>query len=136
MILLLGLRVFIEACPPLGGAAHHGAHTVAVFFGQQTAQFAEAFSKNDRFALALVLCSMEKMPRDQLHRCLSQWKMSLTDAIAYRSGMPCAPDAQLLGQHRTAQDLAMAAEKIQEAMEYCNANIGAGHICGTLAASL
>ena len=102
----------------------------------QTTQFAQAFSQNDRFALTMLLCSMEKMPRDQLHRCLSQWKMSLTEAIAYRSGMPCTPDAQLLGQRRTAQDLALAAEKVQKAMEYCNANIGAGHICGTLAASL
>lgn len=102
----------------------------------QAMEFAEAFGENDRFALTRLLCSMEKMPRDQLRRCLARWKMSLTDAIAYRSGVPCTPEAQLLGKRRTAQDLALAAEKIQKAMEYCAANIGVGHICGDLAASL
>jgi len=102
----------------------------------QVMQFAKAFGENDRFALTRLLCSMEKMPRDQFMRCLARWKMSLTDAIAYRSGVPCPPEAQLLGQRRTAQDLAVAADQIQKAMEYSAANIGVGHICGTLAASL
>ena len=102
----------------------------------QAMQFASAFAGNDRYALTMLLCSMEKMPRDRLYRCLARWKMSLTDAIAYRSGVPCTPEAQLLGQSRTAQDLAVAADKLQKAMEYCTANIGAGHICGVLAADL
>ena len=102
----------------------------------QTAQFAKAFAEKDRYMLLLLLCSMEKMPREQLHRCLAQIKMTLTDAIAFRAGVPAPPDAQLLGQRCTALELALAADHIQNAMEFCMANIGVGHICGTLAASL
>ena len=102
----------------------------------QASQFAKAFAENDRFMLTQLLCSMEKMPRDQVLTCLAAWKMNLTEAIAYRSGIPGTQEAQLLGQRRTAPDLAAAAETIQKAMEYCSANVGVGHICGALAASL
>lgn len=102
----------------------------------QTAQFARAFAEKDPFALTMLVSSMEKMPRDQFYRCLTQWKMLLTEAIAFRSGLPAAPDGQLLGSRRTAPELAAAAQIIQNAMEHCTANIGVGHICGALAASL
>ena len=102
----------------------------------QTAEFARAFGENDRFAMTALLCSMEKLPRDRLIACFAQWKMLLTAALGVRAGISDTPEAEFLGCRRTARELAAAAELIQTAMEYCSANIGAGHICGYLAASL
>lgn len=102
----------------------------------QTEKFVAAFAENDRFSLTHLLCGMEKLPRDQLLRCFTQWKQILTDALAVRAGLPGAPEAERLGRRRTAQELASAAETTQKAMELCTANIGAGHICGWLAVTL
>lgn len=104
--------------------------------GGQTAQFVQAFSSGDRYLLTGLLCSMEKMSRDQLQGCFGQWKHLLADALMVRSGIPGTPEAECLGRSRTAQDLAAAAATIQKAMEHSNANVGTGHICGWLAATL
>ena len=102
----------------------------------QTQEFVRAFSENDRFALTKLLSSMEKLPRDQLFDCLSQWKALLTAALGVRAGVSDTPEAEQLGRSRTARELAAAAELVQKAMEHSAANIGAGHICGYLAVSL
>lgn len=102
----------------------------------QTVQFAQAYTQSDRCALIQLLCTMEKLPRDQLLEILQQWKSLLTDALSARAGIPGDPEATALGQRRTAAALAAAAGHVQQAMEYCAANIGTGHICGWLAVSL
>ena len=102
----------------------------------QTTQFAQAYAAGDRYGLTLLLCSMEKLPRDKLLEVLSQWKQLVTDALLVRAGLPGGPEATALGQHRTAPALAAAANLIQQAMEHCTANLGAGHICGWLAVNL
>lgn len=102
----------------------------------RTGAFVRAFAENDRYGLTALLCGMEKLPREQLTACFSQWKMLLTAALSVRAGIPDTPEAELLGRQRTARELAAAAELMQQALEYCSANIGAGHICGYLAASL
>ena len=102
----------------------------------QTAQFARCFAERDRYGMTLLLCSLEKQPRDQLLDIFLQWKQLLTDALLVRSGIPGSPDATRLGSTRTAVDLADAAKTVQTAMDRCTANVGAGHICGWLAATL
>ena len=102
----------------------------------QTKQLVQVFADNDRYATAALLASMEKLPRDQVLVCLSQWKQSLTDALMVRSGVAASAAITRLGRLRTAQDLAQAAQTVQKAMELCAANVGVGHICGWLAASL
>lgn len=102
----------------------------------QTVQFARCFAERDRYGMTLLLCSLEKQPRDQLLDIFLQWKQLLTDALLVRSGIPGSPDATRLGSTRTAVDLADAAKTIQTAMDHCAANVGAGHICGWLAATL
>lgn len=102
----------------------------------QTQQFVQAFSRRDRYELTKLLCTMEKMPREQLMQCFGSWKQLLTEAICARWGRPGAQNVQTLGQCRTAQELAAAAAKLQKAMELTAANIGVGHICGWLAASI
>ena len=102
----------------------------------QTAQFAQAFAVQDRYALAQLLCSMEKLPRDKLLEVLLQWKQLLADALLARTGIPGGPEATLLGQRCTAAVLAAAANTVQTAMDRCSANIGAGHICGWLTVTI
>lgn len=102
----------------------------------QIEQFVQAFSSGDRYLLTGLLCAMEKMSRDQLQGCFARWKQLLADALMVRAGMPGTPEAERLGRSRTAQDLAAAAATIQKAMEHSNANVGTGHICGWLAATL
>ena len=102
----------------------------------QTVQFAQAYAAGDRYGLTLLLCSMEKLPRDKLLEVLTQWKQLLADALLVRAGIPGGPEAESLGQRRTAPALSAAADLIQQAMDHCAANVGAGHICGWLAANL
>ena len=102
----------------------------------QTAQFARCFTERDRYGLTLLLCSMEKLPREKLQEIFLQWRQLLTDAMLVRSGLPGSPDAARLGSTRTAVDLSAAANAVGAAMEYCAANVGAGHICGWLAVTL
>lgn len=102
----------------------------------QTKRFVQVFAGGDRFELAALTASMEKMPRDQVLACFGQWKQSLTDALMVRSGLPGPSVIVQLGRQRTAQDLAQAAQTVQTAMELCAANVGIGHICGWLAVSL
>ena len=79
---------------------------------------------------------MEKLPRDKLLDVLTQWKQLLADALLVRAGIPGDPDAAMLANRRTAAALAASAEIVQQAMDHCSANVGAGHICGWLAVSL
>ena len=102
----------------------------------QTAQFAQAFAAANRYDLTQLLCSMEKLPREKLLDILIQWKQLLTDALLARAGIPCDADASALAQHRTAPALSSAAQIVQQAMDHCSANVGAGHICGWLAVAL
>lgn len=102
----------------------------------QTTEFAQAFAAADRYALTLLLCSMEKLPRDKLLEIFQQWKALLADALLVRAGILGSAEATALGQRRTAASLANAAGLVQTAMEHCTANIGTGHVCGWLAATL
>ena len=102
----------------------------------QTVQFSQVYAAGDAYGLTLLLCSMEKLPRDKLLAVLTQWKQLLADALQVRAGLPGSPEAANLGRRRTAAALAAAANTLQTAMDDCNANIGAGHICGWLAVTL
>ena len=95
-----------------------------------------AYGEADRFALAQALISMDKLPRDRFLAALTQLRLGFADALFSRSGMPCAEDSRILSRRRTAQDLANAVKLTETAINDCNANIGAGHICGWLAVRL
>ena len=102
----------------------------------QTAEFARCCAERDRYGMTLLLCSLEKQPRDKLLEILLQWKQLLADALLVRNGFPGSPEATRLSGSRTAADLAAAARTIQTAMDHCAANVGAGHICGWLSVAL
>ena len=102
----------------------------------QTAEFARCFAARDRYGMTLLLCTLEKQPRDKLLEVFLQWKQLVTDAMLVRSGFPGGPDATQLAHTRTAADLAAAAKTLQTAMDHCAANVGAAHICGWLTVTL
>lgn len=102
----------------------------------QTEQFAAAFAAADRFALARLLCSMEKISREQMGSILRQWLQLITEALLCRSGVPGSRQAAALAAGRTAQALMNAANALEHARTCCEANVGVGHICGWLAVTL
>lgn len=102
----------------------------------QTEAFAAAFAANDRLALAKLLCSMEKLPREQLSQVLRQWMQLVTEAMLCRNGVPGSRQAAALSTGRTAQALMSAANTLRKALSCCDANVGGGHICGWLAVTL
>jgi len=102
----------------------------------QTAQFAQAFAAQDRYALAQLLCSMEKISREQMGSILRQWLQLITEALLCRSGVPGSRQAAALAAGRTAQALMNAANALEHARTCCEANVGVGHICGWLAVTL
>lgn len=102
----------------------------------QTREFAQVFAQKDRPGQTMLLCGMEKLPREKLLELLRQWQQLLADALMARAGIPGTPEAEALARSCTAAALSQAARTVQKAMEYCTANIGTGHICGWLAVSL
>ncbi|MBQ9967823.1 MAG: DNA polymerase III subunit [Oscillospiraceae bacterium] len=100
------------------------------------ADFVRAYADNDRYGITAVFAFMEKLPRDKLLKSLTALKRLMTEALAVRAGTVGSADAMALARRRTAPELADAAKALQTAMDRCAANIGAGHICGLLAATL
>lgn len=100
------------------------------------AQFVRAYAESDRYGITAVFAAMEKMPRDKLLKSLASLKRLMTEALAVRAGSVGSTDAVALARRRTAPELAAAAKALQTALDRCAANIGAGHICGLLAATL
>jgi len=106
------------------------------FYFPQTLEFAGAFAQKNTLALTMVLCAMEKQPRNKLQELLAQWRQLLTDAMLVRAGLPGTPEATAIGRSRTGSDLANAVQVLQKAQDSCAANIGTGHICGWLVTAL
>ena len=102
----------------------------------QTEAFAEICKTGNRLALARLLCSMEKLSRDQLSQILRQWLQLVTDALQCRSGIAGSHQATEIASTRTAQSLMDTANALRKAIACCDANVGGGHICGWLAVTL
>lgn len=103
----------------------------------QSETFALAFSRRDRLQLLQLLVNMEKMPRANFRQCLLQWIDLLEQAMLVRSGID-SPMAlcRELAKNRTMSELMQALEQLRQAANYCEANVGVGHLCGALAATL
>ena len=102
----------------------------------QTETFCQAFAARNKLAMIELLTSMEKMPRQELLTCLTQWAELLHAAMLVRNGAP-APSAagRTLANRRTLKELMQAVQTLQQAMVWAQANVGVGHICGALAAA-
>ena len=102
----------------------------------QTLSFAQAYAARDAFALTAVLCSMERLPRNELQQLLRQWRQLIADAMVIHTGLPGGSEALSIGRSRTGRELSHAMQVLQQALELCNGNVGGGHICGWLSVAL
>jgi DNA polymerase-3 subunit delta' len=99
----------------------------------QTEAFARAFAGKDALGLLQLLAPMEKWKRDQLIPELQQWQQLLTNALAYRAGLPAvSPLASALGTARSPRELMQAREEVTKCIEYAQGNVSCGAVCGYL----
>ncbi|MDD3165467.1 MAG: DNA polymerase III subunit [Oscillospiraceae bacterium] len=104
---------------------------------ESTKTFAAVFAKNDRLGLIALTTSMERMNRDALRRELEDWLELTGQALLSRAGASGVRAlAKTMGAARTKQALLSATQALRRAIEYCNANVGAAHTLGMLAADL
>lgn len=103
----------------------------------KTAGFLEAFAARDALGMLETLTSMEKWKREQLLPVLQEWEALLTEALSARYGTAIqSPALQAVRDRRTAREILEAVEALRQAEAWCNANVGAGAICGALAVKL
>lgn len=144
-VLLPALR---QRCPGHGEDAYRQA-AASGYLGQavaaleqtepspKTAAFLEAFAARDALGMLETLTSMEKWKREQLLPVLQEWEALLTKALSARCGAPVQDQAlQAVRDRRTAREILEAVEALRQAEVWCNANVGAGAICGALAVKL
>ena len=99
----------------------------------QTEALAKAFAGKDALALTQLLAPMENWKRDLLIPELQQWQQLLTNALAYRAGVPSvSPLAASLGTARSPRELMQAREEVTKCIEYAQGNVSCGAICGYL----
>lgn len=99
----------------------------------QTQAFLQAYGQRDHLLLAQTLAPMEKWKRDQVIPALQQWLMALEEALACRSGMAViSPMAGQIAGQRSSQELTMATQNLQKAIEYAQGNVSVAAVCGWL----
>lgn len=99
----------------------------------QTHSFIPAYCSADPAALFSVLAPMEKLKRDQLRPILLQWHNLISAALRVRSGLPSPhPLCRELASCRSTAALLRACQILTQALQQLEANVGTGHICGTL----
>lgn len=103
----------------------------------QTLTFAEAFAQGDRLQLLELLVKLEKAQRDDFCQLLLQWRALLVQALQAQSGIdtPLAQSREI-ARRRTMAELSQAIAQLSKAAEACQANVGVGHLCGMLSATL
>lgn len=102
-------------------------------FCAQTADFAAAYAKKDRLALAQVLVPMERLKRDQLLPIFAEWITLLEAALSAGAGIPALLDAATaISRSRTAQEILYAIREVKRARELLEGNVSPGAICGVL----
>ncbi len=102
----------------------------------QVQSFADAFSRHDRLAMLQLTTKLERTDREHLMTLLQQWLELLSGALRSRAGASAPQLCQAVARGRTEQEIFNAIETLRRALEYCNFNVGAGHILGMLAARL
>ena len=99
----------------------------------QTGELVKALCAKDPLLLTQLLVPMEKWKRDALSEILESWLALTAEALADRGGMPAvSPLARLLGQSRTAPELAEITRCLKKAAEYTMSNVSPAAVCGWL----
>lgn len=99
----------------------------------QTVDFAAAYTRKDRLALAQVLVPMERLRRDQLLPILTQWAALLEAALCTGAGLPALQQtAAEISRSRTATEILSAIRALDRARELLDGNVSPGAVCGVL----
>ncbi len=100
---------------------------------EQTRNFVRALAEKDGLLLTQTLTPMEKWKRDALLEILQSWLALTQEAFACRSAdAPAQTMARQLSQRRTASELLSISKLLVQAIEYTQANVSPGAICGWL----
>ena len=100
---------------------------------EQTVGFVRAFAQRNALMLAQVLAPMEKWKRDQAIAEWQYWLQLLQSALASHAGQPAtSPLSRTLRSARSSQELMMAVNTLQTAIDYAQRNVSVAAICGNL----
>lgn len=103
----------------------------------QTRALSDALCSRRASALLSALVPMEKLKREQLQQILLQLYELLAAALGCQSGLPSmGAECRRLADCRSTAQLLSDADTVKKAVALCDANIGAGHICGMLSIRL
>lgn len=98
---------------------------------------ADAFAHRDPLSFLSTLILLEKLPREEFYQILQQSCELFVQAMLSHSNLNTpSEESRQLAANRTMKDINQAVQTLRQAMTYCQANVGIGHICGFLAASL
>ena len=103
---------------------------------QETAALVKALASRDSLALTTVLAGLERRSREELTALLLEWKSLFTRALTSRTGLLASKEAAALAAALSASALYRGAKAVDRGLEAAASNVGAGHLCGYLAAEL
>lgn len=103
---------------------------------QETAALVKALTGRDTLALTTVLAGLERRSREELTNLLLEWKSLFTRALTSRTGILAPKEAAALAAALSASALYRGAKAVDRGLEAAASNVGAGHLCGYLAAEL
>ena len=103
---------------------------------QETAALVKALTARDSLALTTVLAGLERRSREELTALLLEWKSLFTRALTSRTGLLASKEAAALAAALSASALYRGAKAVDRGLEAAASNVGAGHLCGYLAAEL
>ena len=96
----------------------------------------KALASRDSLALATLLAGLERRSREELTALLLEWKSLFTRALTSRTGLLASKEAAALAAALSASALYRGAKAVDRGLEAAASNVGAGHLCGYLAAEL
>lgn len=104
-------------------------------------QLAECFAQGDELALAALCVSLEKWDRDALAALFDDGVILFRHALALRAGSDAGVGPEELSAARQAAalpsgTLLRAVQVLEDLRSAAQFNVGAGHLCGAMAASL
>lgn len=102
----------------------------------RTAEFARCYASRDELGMLSLLVGMERLNRDDFCAEMERWQSLLHQALRCASGFPGGADAQNLAKARKKPELMSASAAISQAADRARSNVGVGHLCGALRATL
>ena len=104
---------------------------------QRAEPFGRALAAHDTLAMTRLLASMERLSREIFADAMLQWERLICQAMLAKNGIEAVSGlSRTVAGSCTQQELSHTAEILRRAYLYSQSNVGVGHLCGMLAASL